>query len=87
MADRKNMKEYHRKYQQSNEQKEYKKKRYLEKIKAEYNLKTANFFYELHRKTGKDVKNELEIFQMIDECDNTKDIKRIYEKLIKLIKI
>jgi hypothetical protein len=82
------MKEYHRKYQKTDKYKELKKHqkdKYLDQVKKDYRLKTAKHFYLLHKKSGVSVKNELEIFNMMEDAENTKEVKKIYDNLIKLI--
>ena len=76
-----------RKYQQTDKFKEYKKQQYLEKVKNNYKLKTEKFCSLLHKKSGRSVKNEIDILNMIDECDDLKDIKKIYDNLLKLVEL
>ena len=40
-----------------------------------------------HKKSGKIIKNETEILAMIDECEDSKEVKKVYDNLIDLIKI
>lgn len=80
-------KEYNKKYQQTGKCKEQKRIYYLEKVKDEYRKKTCDFLHTLHRKTGKSVRNELEILEMIDNSNDSKEVKKVYENLINLIKI
>jgi len=80
-------KEYSKKYQQTEKYKQYTKNLYLDKVKDEYRGKTCEFLHILHKKTGKPVKNEVEILLKIDNSKDTKEVKEIYDDLIHLIKI
>ncbi len=64
------------KYQKTDKFKEYKRVRY------EYVLKTAKFIVEFDKKSEYHVTNELDIFEMIENAKNTREIKDIYSNLI-----
>lgn len=80
-------KESIRRYQQTEKYKQYKKNSYLDKVKDEYRNKTAEFLHTFHKKSGKMVNNEIDIFNMIDDCKESKEVKKVYDDLIHLIKV
>ena len=74
-----------RRYQQAPKFKEYTKNRYLDKVKADYTKKTEKYLTTFEKKTGLMISNDIEIFDMIIDAENTKEVKKIYDNLIKLI--
>lgn len=89
MEDRKRLqlREANKRYQQTDKYKKYSKEKYLDKVKADYRDKTADFIRTFRKKSGKIIKNETEILAMIDECEDSKEVKQVYDSLIHLIKI
>lgn len=73
------------KYQKTDKYKEYTKSKYLDKIKDQYVNKTAYFIIEFQNRSGKKVKNETDILDMIYDAKSTKDVRKIYEDLITII--
>ncbi len=70
------------KYQKTDKFKEYKRARYFQKVRDEYVIKTAKFIVEFDKKSEHSVRNELDIFEMIENAKNTREIKDIYSNLI-----
>lgn len=74
-----------RRYQQSPKFKEYTTNRYLDKVKTDYRKKTEKYLTTFERKTSLMISNDVEIFEMIINAENTKEVKKIYDNLLKLI--
>lgn len=85
MAENRN--EYFRKYRKTDKNKQYTKNLYLDKVKDEYRDKTCEFLHILHTKTRKSIRNEIQILEMIDNSNNPKEVRGVYENLIHLIEI
>lgn len=66
---------------------EYHKQRYLDKVKREYRYKIATFMIQFHKKTGRAIDNEIEIFEMIYDAKNTKEVKNIYDNIMQIIEL